>query len=59
MSQNTVRTLIPPRGRDAWSFSGRGRSLYQYQHRNPRTGLPEPEAPPQEGAPVAPGEPRG
>lgn len=50
-----ARTLIPPRWRDEYSFSGRGRWLYQYTKDNPSTGLPDPEGPPQEGAPTVRG----
>lgn len=54
----TLRTLIPPRYNDEWSFSGRGRWQYQKLKTNPQTNQPEPDGPLVDGI-VGPGEPRG
>ncbi len=47
-----ARTLIAPRFNDEYSFSGRGRWLYQKMKPAPPLAPPEPEGPPAEGAPV-------
>jgi hypothetical protein len=49
--ENTRRTLEAPRWRDAYSFSGRGRMLYQKYNEHPITHQPDPPTPPMPGAP--------
>lgn len=46
------RSYIPPRFRDEYSFSGRGRLLVQYTRVNPSTGMEDPEGPPVQPQPV-------
>lgn len=46
------RSYIPPRWRDEYSFSGRGRLLVQYTYVHPTTGQLEAEGPPVQPQPV-------